>query len=218
MKTYKWEQNVEPAGWLDEVKRTLEKGGLVCLPCNGTYRIVADLRDSDALTHLIQSKRRVGKAPSLVFIDDVSWLKDLVEEIDATAQALVDEIWPGPLTILFEANGELPRVVNKQLSKGKGKIGVRIPESALMRQVVHAFGGPLLVSSANKDKKHGESSPAQIRKNFMGRVDIFIDAGDLREAPPSTVVDIVDGQVEIIRPGAVGKERIEEVLKERGLA
>ncbi|MFU8806216.1 MAG: L-threonylcarbamoyladenylate synthase, partial [Bradymonadaceae bacterium] len=83
---------------------------------------------------------------------------------------------------------------------------------SLMRSVVHAFGGPILVSSANKGKKHGESSPAQIRKNFMGRVDIFIDAGDLRSSASSTVVDIVAGQVVVTRPGAISQDEIEAAL------
>jgi L-threonylcarbamoyladenylate synthase len=218
MKTYKWEQGSQPGQWLDDVTRTLEEGGLVCLPCNGTYRIIADLKNPDAVNHLIHSKRRVGKAPSLVFIADVSWLEDLVAEVEQTAEALVDELWPGPLTILFEPNGEVPRVVAKQLSKTNGKIGVRIPESDLMGRVVAAFGGPVLASSANKDKKHGESSPAQVRKNFVGRVDIFIDAGDLREAPPSTVVDIKDGKVSVVRAGAIAPEKIGKALKVRGLS
>ena len=64
-------------------------------------------------------------------------------------------------------------------------------------------GRPLLVSSANPESKHGESSPAQVRKNFLGRVDLFVDAGDLPPAPPSTVVDPDAQGLVITREGAV---------------
>lgn len=186
-----------------EVTSVLQHGGLVCLPCRGSYRIVADLLDEGAVSALLQAKRRTRKAPSLVFVDDRAMLGTVATDITALAERFADKLWPGPLTILFEPNPELPRKIVRQLSKANGKIGVRVPETPLAREVLRAAGRPLLVSSANKERKQGAGSAAQVRKNFGTRIDIFVDAGDLPPAPSSTVVEIDGDTAVITRPGAI---------------
>ena len=209
MKTVKLEQVQESPEVYAEIHRILERGGLVCLPCNGTYRIVADLTNEDAVTRLFQSKHRVKKAPSLVFVDDVDMLKEVVHEISPQAREL-SSLWPGPLTILFDLNPSLPSKIKKQL--GKGKIGVRVPDSRLMRDVISALGRPILVSSANRERKPGAESPAQIRKNFNAQVDMFIDAGDLPREPSSTVVDLSGPLLTVTRQGALEEQLLRGLL------
>ena len=186
----------------------LKNGGLICVPCRGTYRILADLLNEDAVINLMQSKRKTSKSPSLVFVKDVAMLKTIVDEIDPLADKIASALWPGPLTILFEPGDAIPNKVSKQLTKANGHIGVRLPEDESVQQLLEAFGGAVLVSSANKEKKHGESSPAQVRKNFVGRVDFFIDAGDLPAHPSSTIIDVQGGRVEIKREGAVSADML----------
>lgn len=195
-----------------QMVRVLEEGGLVCLPCNGTYRILADLTNADAVMRLFQSKRRVHKAPSLVFVDSVARLKKVVDGVEDSAQNVMDLFWPGPVTILFDASEKLPRKVIKELTKANGGLGVRIPDDEFAREVVGAFGGAVLVSSANRGKKGGETSPAQIRQNFVGRVDYFYDAGDLRPDASSTVIRISKTGMEVVRAGAVSEEDLQAAM------
>ncbi len=192
----------------------LRQEGVVCLPCNGSYRLFADVTSQAAVMRLIQSKRRVKKAPSLVFVDEVERLHQVVDEVPELASALMKELWPSPLTIRFKASKSLPRKVVKELTKATGSVGVRVPQSPLSRKVAKTFGGPLLVSSANRGRKGGERSPAQVRQNFLGRIDFFLDAGDLDEVPSSTVVDIKGDKVKIVRQGLVPKVAIDEVVEE----
>ena len=191
---------------VEQARRVLERGGLICVPCNGSYRIMCDLADEAAVMRLFQSKRRVGKAPSLVFVDSEATLREVADGVEPAALDLARRFWPGPLTVLFDPNPELPRKVTKALSKANGKLGVRIPDDALCQAIAAAFGHPLLVSSANREKRHGESSPAQVRQTFLGRVDLFVDAGDLREEPSSTVVEVEGGKVRVVREGAIGAD------------
>ncbi len=191
----------------------LEDGGVICLPCNGKYRLLADVTNQDAVMRLMQSKRRVKKAPSLVFIDHYSKLHLVTNRVDPVASALMKSFWPGPLTILFDANPDLPRKVVKELTKANGRIGVRVPQSGLCRQVVEAFGGPVLVSSANRGRRAGATSPAQVRQNFLGRIDYFVDAGDLTQGPKSTVIDVENNGIEMVREGAVSAEKLDEVAR-----
>ena len=199
---------------VQEVVDVLRDGGLACLPCNGTYRIFADLQDPSAVENLLQTKRRVHKAPSLVFVDSVAGLKQVAEDLEPEALAVAEALWPGPVTVLVSASSKLPRKVVKELTKANGKLGVRIPESDLALAVVRTFGGPVLVSSANRGRKSGESSAAQVRQNLGRGIDLFIDAGDLEPVPSSTVIDVKSGDTNVIRPGAIPEELIRQVLVE----
>lgn len=196
-----------------EVKRTLENGGLVCLPCNGKYRIVADLDDTAAVMRLFQTKRRVRKAPALVFVGHQNMLPMVSDDVDPVARALADAVWPGPLTLLVSTNKNLPRKITKQIDGGStNKVGVRVPESDWLKVMIQSIGRPLLVSSANRERKGGEASPAQIRKNFSRELDLFIDAGELSAATSSTVVEIDDGRVNVVRAGTLDESFIQECV------
>ncbi len=208
MKTIKLHELSESPAHYDTLARTLENGGLICVPCRGTYRILADIQDPGAVTLLQQSKRRTSSSPSLVFVNNVDEISLVADGVDPVARELASAMWPGPLTILFKPNRDLPRKVIKQVAKANGHIGVRVPEDDLVRRIVKKFGGPVLVSSANRENRAGASSPAQVRKNFVSRVDFFVDAGDLPGAPSSTVVEIDGGSVQIQRDGAVERERV----------
>ena len=197
---------------IEETGRVLSQGGLVCLPCSNSYRIVADLTSEDAVERLLQSKSRTRKAPSLVFVDSEEMLRQVAAEVNPAAVQIARRIWPQPVTILFDAHPELPRWVVKQLVRANGKIGVRIPDNAVVTRVISALGRPLLVSSANKERKKGAGSPAQVKKNFAKRIDLFIDAGELPQALGSTVVDVEGGQVTVTRPGSITADRISDIV------
>lgn len=212
MEVVKMESDTPPDRTLRSIVDTLNRGGVACLPCNGTYRLFADVTNEDAVMRLVQSKRRVHKAPSLLFVDSVSQLHRVVDDVDPVAKTLMDELWPAALTIRFDASGDLPRTVVKELTKATGKVGVRIPQDDLSRRVLKSFGKPVYVSSANRGQKSGETSAAQVRQNFLGRIDYFLDNGDLQSSPSSTVVDVENGEVDVVREGAISSDEIQDVV------
>lgn len=207
MKTIK-PADLSSSDTIRQMSKCLQNGGLVCVPCRGTYRILADLTNEDAVINLMQSKRKTSKSPSLVFIKNMAALADVVESVDPLVEKIAADFWPGPLTILFYPSDSIPKKVAKQLTKANGHIGVRMPDDDLVQQLLEAFGGPLLVSSANKEKRHGESSPAQVRKTFVSQVDFFVDEGDLVPHSASTIIGVHDGAIEIKREGAITAEQL----------
>jgi L-threonylcarbamoyladenylate synthase len=209
MRTIKWTEAADPQGLCDEVRETLVGGGLACIPCGGRYRLLADLTNEEAVLALMQSKGRVREAPALVFISGEDELGRVAAEVEPLALALARRLWPQPLTIRVKPNPDLPAKVLKQLGGARGRIGVRVPSDALARAILARVGRPLLVSSANREHKAGASSPAQVRKTFGARVDVFIDRGDLVPEAASTVIDVRDGAIVITRAGAVSAEVIQ---------
>lgn len=195
------------------VKSCLESGGIVCIPCRSSYRIIADLTNPKAVNALLFSKHRTTKAPSLVFISNYDALKNVASNIPPKAKKLAKRLWPGELTIRFEPNEDtIPAQILKPLTKAGGKLGVRVPSEPWLLKLLKELDRPLLVSSANREKKNGASSPAMIQRNFMAHVGIFVNAGDIPQSTPSTVLDFVDGEPVIKREGSISQNQIDTAL------
>ncbi len=196
-----------------EIAAVLRGGGLACFPTGRQYGIAASLLDEDAVIRLVQAKRRAKRAPSLVLIPDRAVLSQVTGDVPEAAESLMRQFWPGPLTILLRPSEELPRKVRKTLAAKKDdKLGVRISSAPVTADVVAAFGGPLLVTSANLSRKVGSLSVAQIRKNFARTVDLIVDAGDLPADLPSTIVDPECDATPIRREGSIPAGRIQALL------
>lgn len=213
MKTVKYSGAQDIESIAREATAVLERGGLVCLPCHGSYRILADLTNKDAVVELFHSKHRVKKSPALVFIHEEKAVFKVAARVPGAARKLARQFWPGPLTLLVEPHEELPTQLTRQLETNR--IGVRISDNPLVGAIIGALGSPLLVSSANRQRKAGASSPAQIRKNFMSKVDLFIDAGDLPTGIASTVVEIdAQGAITVTRPGSIDMDTLQGAMTE----
>jgi L-threonylcarbamoyladenylate synthase len=193
-----------------DIAGVFAEDGLVIFPGLTSYRLGVSALSSAAIAKLQQAKRRAQNKPSLVFINDPSQLERIVAHVPDVARQLMANFWPGPLTLRFAPSADLPSKVRKALSKATGKIGIRIPITDVCKGVIDAFGEPLLVSSANRSKKGGAQSLAQVRKNFANLADVFIDAGDLPPGKPSTVVDIDGDRWKLIREGAISEAEIQE--------
>lgn len=192
---------------VQKVVDTINAGGIACFACNGNYRLAVNFDDQEAVMALLQSKRRIARTPGLVFTKDVKSalrLSDMGEE----TMGLVQKFWPGALTLLVEPNHNLSKKIVKQITSKQGKLGVRVPNCKFTQSVLKATGKNLLISSANRVKKHGETSPAQIQKNFATTVDVFIHQGDLTPGPKSTIVDTAGGKLTIVREGEVSQGEI----------
>jgi len=195
-----------------EIATLVAGGGLACIPLRGAYRIIADARSESAITRLAQSKRRAHNRPALILVSDLAAAKEIV---DGTAWPLTlratKKLWPGPLTLVLPPSKKLPSKITKLLTKKTGRLGIRVPDDELSAEIL-AKVGPLLVSSANIENKPGATSAASVRQRFDRTVDVWIDAGDIRPEPPSTLVDISETGWELIREGAIARAVIERAL------
>jgi len=191
-----------------QLAEVLADDGIVCIPAETNYRLAASVLSPKAVTSLMAAKRRSQHAPSLVFVSGHEMLEQVAGPLPELARKLGDAFWPGPLTLLVEPREDLPGKVRKALAKAKGWIGVRVPGHEVARKTLDAFGGPLLISSANLSKKKGATSPAQVKKSFGRVVDAMVDSGDLPAGEPSTLVKVQDSEFEIVRQGAVTEEQI----------
>lgn len=194
----------EAAARAHEIAAVLSGGGLACFPVRGAYRIAADARSEDAILRLMQSKRRARNHPTLILVGDLAAARSVVDGTAwTTTKRLAERLWPGPLTLVLPPSDDLSPKIKKLLARATGKLGVRMSDDPLASAVVRGFGGPLLLSSANLEQKPGSTSAAAVRQRFVNTVDIWVDAGDIKPTPPSTVVEVTETAWKILRQGAV---------------
>jgi L-threonylcarbamoyladenylate synthase len=192
---------------IDEIVQVLRAGGVVCFPVNGTYRLAADFHSEQAVSRLIQSKRRTANHPSLVLVPSLEIAKTIVRGTQwSTTKRLAEKFWPAALTLVLEPSAELPAKTKRTLAKATGKLGVRVPGDPLAHAVTKAFAGPLLLSSANLENKAGATSAAAITQRFVGKI-------DTKAGSPSTLVEVSEQSWKILREGAVSANDIERALK-----
>lgn len=197
---------------LAELVATLRAGGLVCVPVRGAYRLVVDAVCEPAVNRLMQLKRRTSNRPALVLVPDLASAAVIVDGTRwPTTQKLARSFWPGGLTLVLPPSDDLPIKVKKVLTRATGKIGVRVSSDPIAAELVRAFAGPLLASSANLERKVGAGSAAAIRARFAGKIDAWIDSGDPAAEPASTLVEVNADGWAMVREGAIGRAALEHV-------
>jgi L-threonylcarbamoyladenylate synthase len=185
----------------------IKAGGVIVYPTETLYGVGANALDAEAVERVHAVKNRTEKKPILVIVHAIDIMADLIEEMPAAAQKLIDAFWPGPLTLVFKANAKVPG----NLTRGSGTIGIRIPSSALCLKLLSLCGCPLTSTSANTSGGAVLRSVAEIQGVLTTGVDLYLDAGVLPESKPSTVVDVTRTKPSLVREGAILFERIQQV-------
>ncbi|MCL8024786.1 L-threonylcarbamoyladenylate synthase [Nocardioides sp. BSK12Z-3] len=191
--------------------RALQRGGLAVLPTDTVYGIAADAFDADAVADLLAAKGRGRDMPPPVLVSARTTLDALATKVPSYARALVEEFWPGPLTIVCHQQQSL----RWDLGETRGTVAVRMPDHDLMREVLERTG-PLAVSSANLSGRPA-ALDADAAEEMLGEaVDVIVDDGASPGGEASTIVDATGGQGRVLRLGALSLEQLNAVLEPLG--
>ncbi|RLA91034.1 MAG: threonylcarbamoyl-AMP synthase [Deltaproteobacteria bacterium] len=205
MKRIKIDLNSPSKEAIYETSRCLKDDGIIIYPTETLYGIGVNALKKELIEKVLKIKKRDQQKPIALIIKDDKMLKKIVSFIPPLAYSLIKKYWPGPLTIIFNASPLLPD--NLFGNKGR-KIGVRISSSIFVRKLFEFIDFPITATSANISGENNNLTPTDIISNFSSNIDIFIDGGKLKNVEPSTVIDITDGKIKIIRKGVIdlGKE------------
>lgn len=185
---------------LDEAAEIIISGGIVAYPTETFYGLAARYDSPDALRRIAHMKGRTpDKAALPLIIADKAMLGMLMEGApDDLERKLMDERWPGPLTMLIRARSGLPTPV-----VALGTVAVRVPGSEIARELARSVGMPITSTSANPTGLLPAHLPGMVIKYFEHEgLDAVIDAGPTPGGLPSTIVSVQAGGVIIVRPGA----------------
>jgi L-threonylcarbamoyladenylate synthase len=181
-------------------------GELVVLPTDTVYGIGADAFSAAAVTLLLATKGRGREMPPPVLVGTVRAASALVDSLGPYGQELIDEFWPGGLTIVCRA----ARTLSWDLGDTKGTVAVRMPEDPITLDLLQETG-PMAVSSANLTGQPAATSAQEARDQFGDAVAVYLDGGPSAGGKASTIVDLTGDAPRLLRQGAISIGRLREI-------
>ena len=181
-------------------------GKLVVLPTDTVYGIGADAFSPEAVARLLAAKGRDRQLPPPVLVGSQRAAIALVDDLGPYGQELMDEFWPGGLTLVCPA----ARTLTWDLGDTKGTVAVRMPEHPVALSLLRETG-PMAVSSANLTGRPAATGAAQARDYFGDAGEVYLDGGPAEAGVASTIVDLTGETPRLLRRGAVSVGRLREV-------
>lgn len=206
-RVWRWREEEAGAVW-EEAGKLLKAGGVLAVPTETFYALAAHPFKEEALARLFALKERTEEKPVLILVSGPEMLTQVVREIPAAARKLMARFWPGPLTIIFPAREDLPRL----LTGSTGTIAVRQPRHDVTLKLLAALGFPVTGTSANRSGRPPLAAAAEVAAEFGDEVELMIDAGPCPGGLPSTIVDATRTPPRLVRPGAVSADRLKEII------
>lgn len=194
---------------LEEAADILRKGGIIAYPTETFYGLGADAFNEVAIKRLYQIKGRELNKPISILIRDQEMLKQVANSIPASAERLMQELWPGPLTLIFKCRDQLP----SYLTGGTGKVGVRISSQLTAQRLLEILELPITATSANLSGGKSPITAQEILGSSANGIDLILDGGKLPGQLGSTIVDLTISPPKIVREGEIPGRVIMDFLK-----
>lgn len=183
-----------------QIASRLEAGETIILPTDTLYAFACAMNQKRAVDAIAQLKGyKLKQAKYSLLCSSLSQVAEMVRPMDKELFTLLRDCLPGPYTFIMEASSQVPRFVQN----ANHTVGVRVPQSGIVRAIVDELGTPLVCTSVRPldedDEVENYTDPELIHERFGSRVSLVVDGG-VAEAEPSTVVDCTDG-IALVRQG-----------------
>jgi L-threonylcarbamoyladenylate synthase len=185
-------------GAIDWTAERIDTGGVVAIPTDTVYGIVASLAHPEALDRIYQIKGRPESMPLPVLVSSIEALSHVVQLDDAVVP-LLDVFWPGPLTVVLPA---ATRVPIRALGPGQ-TVGVRLPNHPVAIEVIDKAGGAVASTSANRSGEPSGRTAQEVAASIGPLLDLILDGGAAPGGVASTVVAVEGLVLRILREGAI---------------
>lgn len=180
---------------VERAVKMLEDGGLIAYPTDTYYGIGCDLNSKKAIDRLYGVKNRDRRKPLAILCPDLSDVARYAK-VSNFAYRIMRQLTPGPFTFVLEATKLVPDMMQ---SKQK-EVGIRVPQAPLMLAIAAKLGRPIVTTSAT-DMDGAVLTDAKAIKEALGqRLDLILDGG-LQPEEPSTIVSLLNDEIEVLRQG-----------------
>jgi len=193
---------------LEKAAALLLKGEIVAFPTETVYGLGACIFLQDAVKKIFTAKGRPSDNPLIAHIGELSQAEKICTDLPPLFYKLAKKFFPGPLTIVVPKAKSVPSIA----SAGLSTIGVRMPRHKTARALINLVGQPLVAPSANLSGRPSATEYKHVLEDFGGKIPAVLVGESSEIGIESTVVAIRAGKVEILRPGAITKEELEEFL------
>jgi tRNA threonylcarbamoyl adenosine modification protein (Sua5/YciO/YrdC/YwlC family) len=185
----------------------VQEGQLVVLPTDTVYGLGADAFNPGAVSALLEAKGRGRNMPPPVLVGSVRAAAALAESLGAFGQDLIDEFWPGPLTLVFRSSPTLMW----DLGDTMGTVAVRMPLHPIALDLLRRTG-PMAVSSANRHSLPAATTADEAQTQLGDAISVYLDAGPCTDNVPSTILDLTGTVPRLLRAGALSVDDLRKVV------
>lgn len=189
-------------------RRLLHEGEVVAFPTDTLYGVGANAFERSAVRELFAVKGRPADKAIPVFIYQIDDLNQVARNVPNRAWALLQQFWPGALTVVLPKVAALP----PDVTAGQETVAVRIPNHPVALDLVIELGRPLAVTSANLSGQPPPSTAREVAQQLGGRIPLILDGGPSPLAQPSTIIDLSVSPPRLLRSGALDVAVLQKLL------
>jgi L-threonylcarbamoyladenylate synthase len=193
---------------VERAAAVIRRGGVVAIPTDALYTLVADPLNLHAVGRVFAAKGREKDRSLPLLVFDLVMAEELLSEVPARFYLLARHFWPGPLAIIAPASSRVPLKV----TGNTGRLAMRQSKSRVANALLERLNQPLIATSANISGKPTCASGIEVFGSMDGRVDLVLDGGTVTGLG-STTVDVTEPYWRVIKEGAIKEKDIAEVLK-----
>ena len=187
--------------------KIIKEGGIVIFPTETVYGIGTNGLNKEAIKKLYEVKQRPLNKPISLLVSNIEMVNQVAKNISKLEYKIMQNFFPGPLTIILEKKDIVPDI----LTANTNTVGIRMPSGEIARKLIEYAGVPIATPSANISGKPSGTNIKDIQKDFVGKVDCFIDNGESKLGIPSTIVRVINDEVHILRQGSISMEQIKVI-------
>lgn len=182
----------------------------MAFPTETVYGLGGDALDPDAARKIYEAKGRPSDNPLIVHIADISDLERIAREVPQQARLLAEAFWPGPLTMIVWKNEAVPYAT----TGGLETVAVRMPNHPVALELIRRSGKLIAAPSANTSGRPSPTEAAHVYEDMQGRIPLILDGGTVGIGIESTIIDLTEKPVMVLRPGYITPQMLSEVLGE----
>lgn len=186
----------------------IRNGGTVAFPTETVYGLGTDGLNPIAVAKIFEIKNRPTFNPLILHIADKRDLDSICNVNDIRVLNLIDKFWPGPLTLVLPKKAIVPEIVTAD----NPTVAVRMPNNSIALELIKKSGVPIAAPSANLFNRLSPTKASHVYNQLGDNVDMILDGGDTDVGVESTIIEISETGINILRPGGITKEAVEELL------
>lgn len=193
---------------IKQAAEIIKNGGLVAFPTETVYGLGANALDPKAVAKVYEAKGRPSDNPMIVHIARASDIGQLTPMLSPDIVTLIENFWPGPLTLVVKRKKSVP----DRTTGGLDTVGVRMPDSKIALDLINWADCPIAAPSANLSGKPSPTRAEDVIDDLNGKVDAILKGPDCRVGIESTVLDVSGETPTVLRPGIITPESIEAAI------
>lgn len=182
---------------IKEIIEAIKAGGVGVIPTDTMYGVIGSALSKKTVERIYEVRKRTPSKPLIILISRIEDPKIFNIKINLATEKILKKLWPNKVSVILPCKQKR----FEYLHRGTNRLAFRLPKDKKLREFISKTG-PIVAPSANTEGDKPSKNIKQAEKYFGANVDFYLDKGDM-SVVPSTIVEIENGEIEVVRMGAV---------------